>query len=159
MIFKCITSVNAPDFYRYLLNEISVLNIKASHPFIASDPLLNQLTVDEENRILKYSILSLGSFNEREQAMEIVRGLVPILKGSNPAVRGAALFSIFCQIQLMNDNEANMCLWEILPLFADPNPHIRRVFVSYISKSLNFTDKLIRFLPKHPDDSYASQAL
>jgi hypothetical protein len=76
LIFKFVTDVNAAEFCRYLQNEISVLFQRADHPLVASDPLVNQLTLDEETRILKTSIISLGSLNDRGLAVNIVWDLL-----------------------------------------------------------------------------------
>jgi hypothetical protein len=76
LIFKFVNEANAVEFCRYLQNEISVLFQRADHPLVASDPLVNQLTLDEETRILKTSILSLGSLNDRQLAVNIVWDLL-----------------------------------------------------------------------------------
>jgi hypothetical protein len=53
----------------------------------------------------------------------------------------------------MNDQEANSCLWELLPLYADPDPEIRMAFECYLAKTMSHCDKLINNLPRHPDDA------
>jgi hypothetical protein len=53
----------------------------------------------------------------------------------------------------MNDHEANSCLWELLPLYADPDPEIRAAFECFLAKTSSHSDKLINNLPRHPDDA------
>jgi hypothetical protein len=90
-MFKFVKEANAEELCRYLQNEISVLFQRADHPLLASDPLVNQLSLDEETRILKASIISLGSLNDRGLAVilcgiywyvEDLSNFKPILKGS-----------------------------------------------------------------------------
>lgn len=76
LIFRIVPVDKIPEFCRYLQNEISVLFQRADHPLVASDPLVNHLTLSEEERILKTSILSLGSLNDPALASSIVWGLL-----------------------------------------------------------------------------------
>ncbi|KAJ3226007.1 hypothetical protein HK099_005713 [Clydaea vesicula] len=154
LIFRSVSTVNAEDFYRYLQNEISVLNQPKDSALIASDPLVSQLSSDEEFRVIMQSILCMGNISERTLADSIIKDLMPLVRKTNSKLRWAALSSILAQIQFISDNYANTILWEILPLYFDPNPEVRQVFVKFITKVPTYYEVLCKFVTTHPDDSY-----
>ena len=153
LVFKIADITVQPVFYQYLKSEISSLIQNREINVEAGDPLVNQLALDEAITVLKSSITCYGSFNDRNLSLEIIRDLILILKGTNSAIRSVALEAILSQVRLLSDNQANVILWQLIPLYADPNTNIRQIFARHMKSIPSYTDVLIKFLPPSVDDS------
>lgn len=43
-------------------------------------------------------------------------------------------------------------MWQLLPLYADPNPEVREAFESKLAKAPSHVEQLINDLPRHVED-------
>lgn len=159
IIFRGVTTMIAPEFFKYLTDELATFKKKGDQNneqslMQASDPLSNNLNNDEEIRIIKATILALGALNERSMAFNIINELLPFIKGSNSILRWAATTSILSQVSFISDNQANAILWSLIPLYFDPNPEIRKALVNFINRSSTCWDTLAISLSAHPDDTF-----
>lgn len=98
IIFKNVSLEKTLDYYTYLKNEISALKQQPDHPTVAGDPLLSNLSLDEELRILKMDIVAMGHFSEKTLANDIIRELMFFAKGKSAKLRWVALSSILMQV-------------------------------------------------------------
>ncbi|KAJ3090469.1 hypothetical protein HK102_003650 [Quaeritorhiza haematococci] len=156
-VFRCVSVNRVKDFLAYLKSEIAVIS-KAGLEAIA-DPLVANLSQGESEHVLQLSLLAMGAMRERSVALEIVQTALPFLKNRNPLLRLAALQCILMQITNLENIDAQKTLWIVLPLYADPNPHIRLEFVRYLKQVPHVFESRLKVLPQHPDDDYVLPTL
>ncbi|KAI9350180.1 armadillo-type protein [Obelidium mucronatum] len=152
LVFRCVSSNNAQDFYDYLIGEISL--IKKGGAELASDPLLAALAQDEQQRIVVQSILALGSISTPSLAYQIIQDLLKFLASEDHDVRYSAFTSISNQMQYLDVIERASIMWVLLPLYADPYKPIRVAFAKVLRKMPSKLDLMLKVILPHTDDSF-----
>ncbi|KAJ3055066.1 hypothetical protein HK097_011629 [Rhizophlyctis rosea] len=151
LIFRCVSSTNAVTFYEYLRDEVNV--IEKGGLEAAGDPHVANLDRDQAERVMRLSLVSIGTITGSGTAFTIVQELMRHLRNSNPSFRAAALSSILAQIPQLDGVQSQMVIWTILPMYADPSRAVRLAFSRYLRKIPSRLESLCKCLPPHPDDS------
>eukprot|EP00833_Pecoramyces_ruminatium_P009167 jgi/Orpsp1_1/1183199/evm.model.c7180000084240.1 len=151
LIFSCAPENQIDEFYKYLINEINLITKKGLEAM--SDPLISNLTKEESERIIIYSISALGCIRSKLLSGPIIRELLKFITSENYRIRSETLKSIFIQVEKLNSLERLTILWIVLPLLADENYFVRKTFNIYL-KNVQFSAELLQneLLP-HKEDS------
>ncbi|KAJ3064614.1 hypothetical protein HDU98_011984, partial [Podochytrium sp. JEL0797] len=152
LVFRCVSTNNAHDFYEYLVSEIQL--IKKGGPELSSDPMLASLSKDECQRVVIQSIHSLGSLAAPSLAYTIIHDLLKFLPSEDHAIRYASFVSISNQVHHLDTIERASILWVLLPLYADPCKAIRVAFAKFLKKMPSRLDMLLKLILPHTDDSF-----
>ncbi|ORY35099.1 hypothetical protein LY90DRAFT_704931 [Neocallimastix californiae] len=151
LIFSYCPESQMDDFYKYLITEIDLINKKGVEAM--SDPLISNLSKEESERIVIYSISALGCIPNKLLSGPIIRELLKYITSDNYKIRSEALKSIFMQVERLSSAERLTILWIVLPLLADENFTVRKTFNIYL-KNVQFSVELLQniILP-HKEDS------
>ncbi|KAI9005894.1 armadillo-type protein [Gaertneriomyces semiglobifer] len=151
LVFRCVPTAQSDDFIGYLHNEIFV--ILKGGPEASADPMISSLTQEERDHVVRLSVQALGAFNDPAVAYSIMQELLPFLRLRPFSIRCAAVAAILSQMQNLDGPRKAAMMWAVLPLYADPNENIRRVFSRYLRRAPSRLDALVKAVPPHPDDS------
>ncbi|ORX86881.1 hypothetical protein BCR32DRAFT_289679 [Anaeromyces robustus] len=151
IVFSIVPENQIDEFYKYLINEISLITKKGLEAM--SDPLISNLNIEESERIIIYSLSALGSIKSKLLSGPIIRELLKYITSENYKIRKVALKSIFIQVDNLNSIEKLTILWIVLPLFADENYSVRKTFNLYLKNVLFSSEILQNEITPHKEDS------
>ncbi|ORX46647.1 hypothetical protein BCR36DRAFT_356717 [Piromyces finnis] len=151
LIYSCATESQIEDFYKYLVNEISIINKKGLEAI--SDPLISNLNKEESERIIMYSISALGCIKSKLHCGPIIRELLKYITSENYRIRLVTFKAIINQVEKLSSLERLTILWIVLPLLADENYNVRKTFNIYLKNVLFSVELLQNELLPHNEDS------
>ncbi|KAJ3352902.1 hypothetical protein HDU83_007559 [Entophlyctis luteolus] len=165
LVFRCVTNSNAKEFYGkiisegkvnavldYLISEIEM--IKKGPAACAADPMLSSATKDDLNRVIKQSLISLGTLASPQLSYPIIQELYKYLRSDDHDVRYAAFVAITNQAKNIDTTELATVMWILLPLYADSYKPIRIAFVKLLHKLPTKLELLLKLILPHSDDSF-----